>query len=115
MNGNLKRPYQKRYDPSDLTHIINLDSPHRSQGEVEVGSIVTVTAHYGPFRWVRDAEGNELSVGRYSLVPVSEPHAHAEGRLHQHLGEGGRHVHVTPFDGHSLAGIRYVTLEGVPL
>lgn len=70
MNGRLKRPYKKRYQP------VGLDlwdpRPIRRPGNklIEPGTIVKVTAHYGPFRLIKDEAGNEMSVGRGSLVPA---------------------------------------------
>lgn len=69
MLRNVKRPYKKLYDASPLTHIVNLDG-HREGDEIQPGTIVTVIAHYGPFRRIEDEHGNRMSVGRHSLVPV---------------------------------------------
>lgn len=65
----LKRPYRKAYRPVGW----DLFNPKVIAGQpIEAGSVVTVTHHVGPFRWVTDEHGNEQSVGRYSLVPVKE-------------------------------------------
>lgn len=69
MNGSLKRPYSKLYAASPMTHVVNSDG-HVTGKPIRPGTVVTVVAHYGPFRRIRDEAGNEMSVGRYSLVPV---------------------------------------------
>ena len=71
MNGQLKRTYRKLYTPSPMAHVINLDRyVSGDPAGIKPGTTVTVVAHYGPFRRIRDDAGNEMSVGRYSLAPV---------------------------------------------
>ena len=63
----LKRPYRKVYQPVGW----DLFDPKIMAGdEIPPGSVVTVTHHVGPFRWVTDEHGNEMSVLRNSLDPV---------------------------------------------
>lgn len=64
MLGNVKRPYRKLYRPVGM----DLFDPKVHAGaRIEPGSIVTVTQHNGPFRYIRDEHGNEMSVGMFSL------------------------------------------------
>lgn len=65
--GEVKRPYKKRYEPVGWDR---WDSRVTKGQAIEPGTIVTVTHHYGPFRVIVDTNGNEMSVGRGSLVPV---------------------------------------------
>ena len=65
--GPVSKPYRKRYQPKGMDL---WDGRALSGDEIPAGTVVTVTAHYGPFRVIRDEAGNEMSVGRGSLVPV---------------------------------------------
>lgn len=69
MNRRLRRPYTKRYDPSAMAHVMDKTSIH-NRGLITPGSVVTVTAHFGPFRLIHDEHSTEWSVGKGSLVPV---------------------------------------------
>ena len=68
MNGPVRRPYRKRYDPNVLAYVNDRDSMH-SQGIIKPGDVVLVIAHYGPFRRIRTETG-EWSVGKGSLKAV---------------------------------------------
>jgi len=65
--GPVKRPYRKRYQPKGMDI---WDGRVLAGGEIPADTVVTVTAHYGPFRAIRDEVGNEMSVGKGSLAPV---------------------------------------------
>ena len=65
--GPVKKPYRKRYQPKGLDI---WDGRVTAGWEIPAGTVVTVTAHYGPFRVIEDGQGNEMSVGKGSLVPV---------------------------------------------
>ena len=68
MNRALKRPYRKRFDP----HGLDKWDPKVVRGNViACGAEVTVTHHYGPFRLIVDGTGNEMSVGRGALRPLT--------------------------------------------
>lgn len=69
MLGDVKRPYKKRYEPGGLEHYM-ASAGHVTGEPIKPGTVVTVIAHYGPFRRIRDEQGNEMSVGRRHLVPA---------------------------------------------
>jgi len=69
MMRDVKRPYHKTYQPVGF----DLFDPKVHKGEaIEPGAKVRVTAHFGPFRYVTDDQGNEMSVGTGSLAPTTE-------------------------------------------
>jgi hypothetical protein len=66
----VKRPYRKMYQPAGM----DLFDPKVHKGkEIPPGTMVVVLSHFGPFRYIADAEGNEMSVGKGSLQPVGRP------------------------------------------
>jgi hypothetical protein len=69
MMRNVRRPYRKRYEPQGA----DVFDPQVITGRaIKHGATVTVTAHYGVFRIVRDEQGNQMSVGRGSLKSLRE-------------------------------------------
>ena len=62
----LARPYRKLYAPQGMDRWDPTVIRGRS---IKPGTVVTVTAHVGPFRWITDMV-NAMSVGRASLIPV---------------------------------------------
>lgn len=69
MNRKLKHPYKKRFKPVGFDQW----APRVIMGQsIKPNTVVTVTHHWGPFRAIVDSDGNEMSVGRGSLVPVKE-------------------------------------------
>lgn len=70
--GRVARPYRKRFVPKGMDQ---WDGRTLRGEPIEPGTVVTVTAHYGPFRVieVRSGDGlvSEMSVGKGSLEPVT--------------------------------------------
>lgn len=63
----LKRPYRKVYRPGFWDRF---DPKIIAGAVIETGTVVTVTDHVGPFRWITDGD-NVMSVLKISLDPVT--------------------------------------------